>query len=158
MTTAVDTNVLLAILYEDEHTDTSEAALRRAYREGKVVIAPVVYAELAADGHFDTESDLNRFLEDFSIEVVTPSREALFRAGEQFRRYTERRPEGLQCPECGTKRTVNCTECGTGLAPRQHIAADFVVGGHAAADADALLSFDDAFYESYFPSLTVYPE
>ncbi|ELZ05723.1 PIN domain-containing protein [Natrialba aegyptia] len=158
MITAVDTNALLALLYEDEHTTKSEAELRRVYREGRGVITPLVYAELAADGHFDTPSELDQFLEDFSIQLVEPSREALFRAGEQFQQYTVRRPDGLQCPSCGTKQTVRCEECSEDLAPRQHIAADFVIGGHAAVDGDALVSFDNAFYETYFPALTVYPE
>lgn len=158
MITAVDTNALLALLYEDDHTDASEAQLRRAYRDGRVVIASIVYAELAADGHFETASELDQFLADLSIQLVEPSREALFRAGEQFQRYTDRRPDGLQCPSCGTKQTVRCEKCSDDLAPRQHIAADFVIGGHATVGSDALVSFDTAFYETYFPSLTVYPE
>lgn len=157
MITAVDTNALLALLYEDEHTDESEAELRRVYREGRVVVTSIVYAELAADGHFDTASELDQFLADLSIRLVEPSREALFRAGEQFQRYTARRPDGLQCPSCGTKQTARCEACGEDLAPRQHIAADFIIGGHAAVDGGALVSFDNAFYETYFPSLTVYP-
>lgn len=158
MTTSVDTNALLALLYEDDHTDASEAELRRAYQDGKVVITSIVYAELAADGHFDTASDLTQFLTDFSMQLVDPSQEALFRAGQQFQRYTERRPDGLQCPSCGTKQTVTCEECGEQLTPRQHIAADFLIGGHATVDADALVSFDTAFYQTYFPSLPVVPE
>jgi len=156
--TAVDTNALLALLYGDEHADRSEAELRRVYREGRVVITPIVYAELAADGHFDTVSELDPFLEDFSIRVVEPSREALFRAGEQFQQYAVRRPDGLQCPSCGTKQSVCCKECNENLAPRQHIAADFLIGGHATVDGDGLVSFDTAFYGTYFPELTVYPE
>jgi len=156
--TAVDTNALLALLYEDEHADTSEVELRRAYTEGQVVITPIVYAELAADGHFDTSSDLNQFLTDFSIQLVEPSQEALFQAGGQFQEYTVRRSDGLQCPSCGTKQTVNCDECREDLAPRQHIAADFLIGGHAAVDGDALISFDTAFYETYFPTVTICPK
>jgi predicted nucleic acid-binding protein len=156
--TAVDTNALLALLYEDEHTDRSEAELRRVYQEGRVVITPIVCAELAGDGHFDTASELDQFLEDFSIQLVEPSREALFRAGEQFQQYTLRRPDGLQCPPCGTKQSVRCEECNEDLAPRQHIAADFLIGGYATVDGDGLVSFDTAFYETYFPELTVYPE
>jgi predicted nucleic acid-binding protein len=156
--TAVDTNALLALLYDDEHADRSEAELRRAYTEGRVVITPVVYAELAADGHFETSSDLDQFLEDFSIQLVEPSQEALFRAGEQFQEYTVQRPDGLQCPSCGTKQAVQCEDCGGSLSPRQHIAADFLIGGHAAVDGDALVSFDTAFYETYFPDVDVYPE
>ena len=158
MTTAVDTNALLALLYEDDYADTSEAEIRRVYQEGRVVVTSVVYAELAADGHFDTASELTQFLKDFSIQLVEPSEAALFRAGEQFQQYTKNRPDGLQCPSCGTKQTVTCEECGEDLAPRQHIAADFVIGGHAVAEADALISFDNAFYQTYFPSLTVFPE
>ncbi|RQG95964.1 type II toxin-antitoxin system VapC family toxin [Natrarchaeobius chitinivorans] len=158
MITAVDTNALLALLYEDEHANESEAELRRVYREGRVVITPIVYAELAADGHFDTESELDRFLEDLSIQLVEPSRAALFRAGERFQQYTTRRPDGLQCPTCGAKQTVSCEACTESLTPRQHIAADFLIGGHATVDADALVSFDGGFYETYFPSLTVYPD
>lgn len=158
MITAVDTNVLLALLYEDEHTDASESELRRAYRDGKVVITPIVYAELAADGYFETTSELDQFLDDFSIQLAEPSREALFRAGERFQQYTDRRPDGLQCPSCGTKQTVSCETCREDLTPRQHIAADFVIGGHATADGDALVSFDAGFYETYFPSLAVRPE
>lgn len=158
MITAVDTNALLALLYDDEHAEESEAQLRRAYREGRVVVTPIVYAELAADGHFDSASELDRFLEDLSIRLVEPSREALFRAGEQFQRYTARRPDGLQCPSCGAIRDIHCEECYEDLTPRQHIAADFLIGGHAAVDGDALISFDTAFYGTYFPSVTVYPE
>lgn len=158
MITAVDTNALLAILYEDEHTDSSETELRRAYRSGLVVISPIVYAELAADGHFDTTSDLDRFLADLSIQLAEPSQEAMFRAGGQFQQYTVRRPDGFQCPSCGTKQSVRCDECAGDLTPRQHIAADFVIGGHATVDGDALVSFDSAFYETYFPGVTVYPE
>ncbi|MCU4740608.1 PIN domain-containing protein [Halobacteria archaeon AArc-m2/3/4] len=158
MTTAVDTNTLLALLYDDDFSDESEAELRRAYQEGRVVITRIVYAELAADGHFETAAELDQFLEDLSIQLVEPSQKALFRAGERFRRYAKRRPDGLQCPSCGTKQTVQCEECRDGLSPRQHIAADFVIGGHATVDGDALVSFDTGFYETYYPSLSVYPE
>ena len=158
MITAVDTNALLALLYDDEHADASEATLRHAYRDGRVVVTPIVYAELAADGHFDTPTELDQFLQDLSIGVAEPSRAALFRAGERFRRYTDRRPNGLQCPSCGTKQAVDCAECREGLSPRQHVAADFLIGGQAAVDGDALVSFDAGFYESYFSSVTVYPE
>ncbi|AHF99959.1 nucleotide-binding protein [Halostagnicola larsenii XH-48] len=158
MITAVDTNVLLALLYDDEYSDTAESELRRAYQDGRVTITSIVYAELAADGHFETASELNRFLEDLSIRLVEPSQEALLEAGQQVKRYTDRRPNGLQCPSCGEKRTVRCEQCDERLIPRQHIAADFVIGGRVPADADALLSFDTGFYRSYFSELSVFPQ
>lgn len=157
MTTAVDTNVLLALLYDDQHGDAAEQALRDAYTAGKVVITPIVYAETAADGQFETNEALDTFLTDLSIDVVQPSQEALFRSGAAFDTYLDRRPDGLQCPDCGTQRTVNCHECDREMTPRQHIAADFLIGGHAVTDADVLVTFDTDFYGSYFPELTAQP-
>jgi predicted nucleic acid-binding protein len=156
--TAVDTNALLALLYDDSHADASETALRGAYRDGRTVITPIVYAELAADGHFESASELDLFLEDFSIQLLEPSRKALFEAGERFQRYAERRPDGLQCPSCGTEQRVRCETCGEALTPRQHIAADFVIGGHAAVDCDGLVSFDTGFYSTYFSEVAIRPE
>jgi uncharacterized protein with PIN domain len=155
---AVDTNVLLAVLHDDDtHADDAETALRDAYRRGRLVIAPAVYGELAADGQFGRSEALDQFLDDMSITVSEPSREALFRGGDAFSTYTQRRPAGLQCPECGTERGVACPDCGRDLTPRQHVAADFLIGGSASADADALITFDQAFYESYFPDLSLLP-
>lgn len=154
----MDTNALLALLYDDDHAAASETTLRSAYQDGRVVLTSIVYAELAADGHFETTTALDQFLEDLSIHLVEPSRDALFTAGKRFQEYTRKRPDGLQCPTCGTKQHVACDSCQEDLTPRQHIAADFLVGGHAAVDGDALVSFDTAFYETYFPSVTVRPE
>ena len=157
-TTAVDTSALLALLYDNDYADESEAALRAAYRDGRLVVTPVVYAELAADGGFEGTADLDTFLSDFSIDVSRPSRDALYRAGEAFDEYTANRPDGLKCPDCGAEREVACGACGRSLAPRQHVAADFLVGGHAVEDGDAIVTFDANFYETYFPSLSVRPD
>lgn len=158
MSTAVDTNALLALLYDDTHADDAEAALQRAYRDGKLVITPIVSAELAADGHFETSGDLDQFLADFSIHTTEVSSVARFRAGEAFGAYTARRPDGFQCPSCGTEQTIPCESCGVDLTARQHIAADFLIGGHAAVDCEALISFDTGFYKTYFPSISIRPD
>ena len=155
--TAVDTNALLGILYEGVYSNDAESTLRNAYREGRVVTTPIVYTELAADGHFGSVGELDQFFSDLSIQIVEPSREARYRAGEKFQIYTQRRPDGLQCPTCGNIRMIRCEDCGGSLAPRQHVAADFQIGGHAETDADALITFDQAFYGSYFPSIPVCP-
>jgi predicted nucleic acid-binding protein len=157
MTIAVDTNALLALLHNDHHAEAAEQALRDAYKEGALVITPIVYAETAADGQFPTTEALATFLDDLSIDIAHPSPEAAFRSGEAFATYLDRRPDGLQCPECGTERTVNCPACDHMLTPRQHIAADFLIGGHAVTDAATLVTFDAGFYGSYFPELTVRP-
>ncbi len=95
-TVAVDTNVLLSILYDDTHGDDAETAVRAGYRRGRLVVTGVMYAELAAAAVFDNRSELDRFLEDTSIAVVTASPEARYHAGEAFDTYTDRRPDGLQ--------------------------------------------------------------
>lgn len=156
-TVAVDTNVLLSILYDDTHGDDAETAVRAGYRRGRLVVTGVVYAELAAAAVFDDRSELDRFLDDMSVAVVTASPEARYHAGEAFDTYTDRRPDGLQCPACGTEQTATCEHCGRDLTPRQHVAADFLIGGHATVDADELLSFDHGLYESYFPDLRIRP-
>lgn len=157
MTTAVDTNALLALIHDDDYADRAEQALRDAYHEGGLVITPVVLAELAADGQFPTTEAVVTFLDDFSIDVSPISTEAAFRSGEAFATYTERRPNGLQCPECGNIEGIECSEYGRELSPRQHIAADFLIGGHAITNADALITFDRGFYESYFSGLETRP-
>jgi len=158
MIIAVDTNALLALLYDDEHADASESVLRRAYQDGRVVLSPIFYTELAADGHFESSDTLDEFCDDLRLQLDAPSQDALFRAGEAFQTYTDRRPDGLQCPSCGAEQSIPCSACGTDLTPRQHIAADFFIGAHAAVDCDRLLSFDTTFYEMYFPSVSVRPE
>lgn len=157
MTIAVDTNALLALIHDDDYADRAEEALRDAYREGGLVITSVVRAELAADGQFPSSEAVATFLDDLSIDVTPVSTEAAFRSGEAFATYSERRPDGLQCPACGTIQTVVCPECDRELTPRQHIAADFLIGGHAVTDAEALITFDKGFYESSFPGLDVRP-
>lgn len=52
---------------------------------------------------------------------------------------------------------VVCSDCGTDLSRRQHVVADFLIGAHAAEDADELLTLDGDFHRSYFDGLEVRP-
>ncbi|WP_231185879.1 type II toxin-antitoxin system VapC family toxin [Haladaptatus sp. DYF46] len=148
--TVVDTSALLALLYpNDEHNRRASTLLRNAAEAGSLLVTPIVYAELAADPFFDSARDLDAFLADIGVVIEDAPREAVFEAGEAFRTYLERRGEELQCSECGHRTTYPCPDCGASVTARQHIAADFLIGAHAAT-ADVLLTFDAAFHRDYF--------
>ncbi len=153
-TTVVDTSAVLALLY-DEGRDVSET-LATAASDSKLVVNPVVYAELAADPTFDDADALEYFLDDVGIAVDSPPREADFLAGEKFQAYLERRGGGLQCPSCGSETRVSCPDCGESLGVRQHVASDFLIGAHAAT-TDRLVTYDSGFYRDYFDIDDVLP-
>ena len=143
--------MLFAYLYEDDpHSDAAREALQAAYREGAVIINSVVYAELAGDDGFADSDAVDTFLADVGIDVTPPSRTAMTAAGNAFTAYLSNRGDRLQCPDCGERFEVSCPSCGRTVAPRQHLAPDFLIGAHAAVDADTLLTFDTGFYRTYF--------
>ncbi|MBI2913149.1 MAG: type II toxin-antitoxin system VapC family toxin [Chloroflexi bacterium] len=151
MITAVDTNILLDVLIPDApHGDESERALAEAVRGGAVVISDPVYAELAA--HFAEQEDLDGFLADTGLRLEPSRAGALYRAGRAWSEYIRRRP-ALACPQCGSTQDVRCKDCGASVQPRQHVVADFVIGAHAAVQADQLLTRDGGYYSTYFPGL-----
>ena len=152
MIAAVDTNVLLDILVPDARfADDSERKLSEAVHSGPVVLSEPVYAELAA--HFPSAADLTRFIDDTGMRPQPSSTAALERAGEAWRQYTRRRPEGLVCAQCGAASTIDCPQCRAPLRVRQHVLADFLIGAHASVHADRLITRDRGYYRTYFPEL-----
>ena len=153
MTTAVDTNVLLDILIPDlEHLQGSREALRAAARKGPVVVSEPVFAELS--GQFPSAAELGTFLGEIGVTPEPSSREALHRAGVAWRRYT-REPRRFTCPECGAAQQLRCERCGSPVARRQHVVADFMIGAHALVHAGRLLTRDRGYYSRYFPELVL---
>jgi len=137
MTTAVDTNVIIALW--DRNPSISSAAqnaLETAFQRGGLVIAAPVLAELlAAPGR--TEAFVDRFLEDTSIAVEWDLDEVVWRAaGRAFQRYAERRRKQR---DSGTRR----------------ILADFVIGAHAETRGYRLLTLDERQYRPAFPKLII---
>ena len=132
MITAVDTSVLLDLLLQDPSFGTkSEEALRKASREGALIVCEVVYAELA--GLFPSQAALEAFLRETGIQLKPSSTEMLWKAGELWRRFCLDRP----------RHTV--------VARR--IIADFLIGAHAMLHAERLLTRDKDFYRDIFAGL-----
>lgn len=130
MITAVDTNVLFDIFWEDaEFVEQSEAALRSCLREGRVVACEVVWAELA--GAFPSDDAFRLAMETLGVWFSPIGLEATLAAGNIWRAYRARG---------GT---------------RDRLLADFLVHGHALHHADRLLTRDRGFERSHMPNLLI---
>lgn len=137
MTTAVDTNIFIALWDRDPAINTAaQSALDDAFKRGGLVASGPVFAELmAAPGR--TESFLNTFFRDTGIVVEFDLDEAIWRAaGRAFQSYAARRRKQR------------------GPGPRR-ILADFLIGAHADHRGYRLLTLDEGLYQAAFPSLTL---
>ena len=130
MISALDSSVILDVVAADQRfAERSEALLRRAVSEGKLVIGECVLAEIAPA--FRDLKTFGEFLADWQIEFVPSSRESALLAGASFARYLSR----------------------GGRAGR--IVADFLIGAHATLHADRLLARNRGYLRDYFPKLRV---
>jgi predicted nucleic acid-binding protein len=137
MTTAVDTNVVIALWDRDSTLSlAAQNALEAAFNRGNLVAAAPVFAELiAATGR--TEAFVGSFFEETGIAIDWELREQVWRsAGRAFRAYAERRRKQR---EMGTRR----------------ILADFLIGAHAVSNGCRLLTMDDRLYRTSFPTLVI---
>lgn len=154
MITAVDTNILLDLLIPNPaQSASSRAALDEAADAGGISLCEPVVAEIAP--RFPSLRELARFVDDLGAEIVRSSAEALYRAGERWREYVASRSRSMQCAACGARQSVRCVRCGATVVARQHVIADFLIGGHASFHADRLMTRDRGFYARYFPDLTL---
>ncbi len=128
MPTLVDSNVILDIFTEDpEWFDWSAAMLARLAEAGRLVINPLVYAEVSLG--FDRIEDLDESLPpEYFVREPLPW-DAAFLAARVFVKY--RRRGGV----------------------RHHPLPDFYIGAHAAVAGYTLLTRDARRYRSYFPKL-----
>ena len=130
MTTAVDTSVVLDVITDDAlYANSSVEALRRARKEGRIIVCESVIAETRPALQWDKE--LTEMLYDLGIEFVPGSETAAVLAGQHFARYLER----------------------GGTAGR--VVPDFLIGAHAQVHADRLLARDRGYLRDYFSELTV---
>jgi predicted nucleic acid-binding protein len=126
--TLVDSNVILDIVTEDpEWLDWSAAALERAASAGRLVINPIIYAEVSMG--FDTiEAADDALSGDYFSREPLPW-DAAFLAGQAFLAYRKRG------------------------GARVHPLPDFYIGAHAAIERYTLLTRDARRYRTYFPRL-----
>lgn len=137
MTTAIDTNVIVALWADDPTLSlAAETALEAAFRRGSMVVATPVFAELiAAPGR--TEDFVSSLLEENGIVVDWNLNEAIWRlAGRAFQAYPDERRRQR---DRGTRR----------------ILADFLIGAHALVRGYRLLSLDERLYRAAFPTLKI---
>ena len=137
MTTAIDTNVLVALWDHDPSLNTAaQSALDAAYQHGGMVVAAPVFAELMACPGRD-QSFLDTFFKDAGITIQWNLDEATWRvAGRAFQAYAaRRRKQGDRGP--------------------RRILADFVIGAHAMQNGYRLLTLDDHVYQKAFPALQI---
>ena len=137
MTTAIDTNIIVALWDADSTVALpARSALDAAFHRGNLTVAAPVFAELIA-APARTENFVNAFFADTGIAIDWELGEAIWRlAGQAFRAYAERRRKHRD------------------PSPRR-ILADFLIGAHAATHGYRLLTMDVRVYRAAFPTLKI---
>ena len=130
MITAVDTSVLIDVFGADPHFGAVSAnALRLCLNEGTVVASEMVWAETRAA--FETDDEFQHAMQSTGIGFSPASQKTATLAGVTWKKY---RASGGQ---------------------RIRVIADFLIGAHAAAQCDRLLTRDRGYYRKYFGRVVI---
>ena len=130
MTTAVDSSVLLDVFTSDAtFGPRSKDAFRVCLAEGRLTACDPVWTEVAA--FFPSSAAAEAAFMNLGVEFDPITVRTALSAATAWRNYRSR----------GGK--------------RRRFAADFLIGAHALAQADRLLTRDRSFYRAYFSRLRV---
>ena len=134
MRTSVDTNVLSALLSAEPGAEKIAKVLHDAQGHGTLIICGAVFAELCAYPKISMDF-VERFLTSTGIIVDFSMGEIVWReVAKRFGKYANRRRSSR------------------GNHPKR-LLTDFIVGAHALASADRLLTKDEGCYKQDFPEL-----
>lgn len=123
---SIDTCILLDILLPDPSFGlSSKELLKKASTMGKLVICPIVYAELCPQ--FWEHLRVKVFLKETDIRMLSFTKDVLWKAGEVWKSYISK----------GGKR-------------KQRIIPDFLIGAFSVLMANELITRDKDFYKKYF--------
>lgn len=126
----IDANVLLDVMTEDARWFAwSAEAIERAADRNRLVINPIIYAEVSI--RYSRIEELDAALPKTMLDREPIPYEAAFLAGKTFLAYRRRG---------GTKRSP---------------LPDFFIGAHAAVAGYSLMTRDAARYRTYFPKLAL---
>ena len=132
MITAVDSSVILDVLTGDAgNASASLAALRKASRDGQLIVSESVVAEVRPA--FESNALFEEFLGDWGLEFMPSTLRSSIRAGEMLRQMLTRKKK-----------------------QDARIVPDFLIGAHALEHADRLLARDRGFLRGSFAELSLW--
>jgi predicted nucleic acid-binding protein len=130
MISALDSSVILDVVTGDARfADCSEAVLRRAAREGRLIVCECVLAEILPA--FGSTHVSREFLRDWQLSFLPSSLESALLAGEHFAAYLRSGGRGGR------------------------ILADFLIAAHAQRHADRLVARDRGYLRKHFKGLKI---